>query len=104
MEIIQHNNKAQFLAFVPKIKGSIQEWRLVNISFGKGVEGSIFYIAKKLWSFMHDSEGQIFICSSGELLALARTGTDLDVSALKKNIQGCFPEYECIIDVVETTK
>ena len=104
MEIIQHNNLTQFLAFIPKIKNDIHEWRLINISLTKSADGSIFYIAKKLWEFLKKSEGEIFICNSREILALVKTGVNADMDALKKGIKNSFAEYECVIDIVETTQ
>jgi two-component system chemotaxis response regulator CheY len=103
MEILRHRNLAQFLAFFPKIKNSMSEWRLVNISLGKGSGGSIFSVARKLLGFLSHTDGQIIVCNSHELLALIKTGKSSDVELLKKDILGRLPEYDCTIAIVETT-
>ena len=74
MEILRHSNLAQFLGFFPKIRNSMNEWRLVNISLGKDAGGGIFYVARKLLGFLSHTDGQILICSKRELLALVKTG------------------------------
>jgi len=103
MEILRHNNLAQFLSFFPKIRNSMSEWRLINISLGNEDSGNIFNIARKLLGFLSHMDGQIIVCSRRELLALVKTGKGSDVELLKKDILGRLPEYECTISIVETT-
>lgn len=75
----------------------------MNVSLEKGTEGSIFYLAKKVFEFFQDKEGEIFICNGREMLALVHTGKGADALALQKNMQARFPEYKCIIDIVAPT-
>jgi two-component system chemotaxis response regulator CheY len=103
MEVLRHHDLAQFLAFFPKIKGTIGEWRLVNVSLEKNSAGSIFYIARKLRAFLSHTDGQIIICNSRELLALVKTGKGSDIELLQRDILGRFPDYNCVVAIAETT-
>lgn len=103
MEVLRHHDLKQFLAFFPKIKATIHEWRLVNVSLEAGSSGSIFYVARKLSSFLSHTDGQILICNKNELLALVKTGKDSDMESLQRDILMRFPDYSCVISVAETT-
>lgn len=104
MDFIPHSNLTQFLSFCARIKPEIRAWKLVNVSLGKGTDGSIFYIAKKMKEALSDMQGEIFICNSRELLCLVNAGENADVVALQKKIQAGFAEYECHVEVVDTTR
>jgi two-component system chemotaxis response regulator CheY len=104
MDFIPHSNLTQFLSFCARIKPEIRAWKLVNVSLGRGSGGSIFYIAKKMKEALSDMQGEIFICNSRELLCLVKAGEDADVPTLQKKIQAGFTEYECHVEVVDTTR
>jgi two-component system chemotaxis response regulator CheY len=103
MEVLRHHDLKQFLAFFPKIKSTISEWRLVNVSLEKNSTGSIFYIARKLRGFLSHTDGQILICNNRELLALVKTGKGSEMELLQKDILGRLPDYNCVGAIVETT-
>jgi len=103
MDFLPHSNLTQFLAFCAGIKQEIRAWKLVNVSLSKGT-GSIFYIAKKMRETLSDMSGEIFICNSHELLCLVKAGENADLAALQKRIQSGFSEYECHVEVVDTTR
>jgi len=104
MDFLPHSNLTQFLAFCAGIKHEIREWKLVSASLSKGA-GSIFYIAKKMRETLSDMSGELFICNSRELLCLVKAGEKADLVALQKRIQDGFSEeYECLVEVVDTTR
>jgi two-component system chemotaxis response regulator CheY len=103
MEVLRHHDLKQFLAFFPKIKSTIGEWRLINVSLEKDSSGSIFYIARKLRGFLSHTDGQILICNNRNLLALVKTGKGSDIEQLQKDILIRFPDYDCTVAAVETT-
>lgn len=104
MSFMPHSNLTQFLSFCTKIKPEIKLWKLVNVSLAQGTAGSIFLIAKKLKDSLSGASGEIFICNSRELLCLVKTEEPADLLALKKKIQSGFDGYDCMIDVVDTTR
>lgn len=104
MDFIPHSNLTQFLSFCARIKPEIRAWKLVNVSLSKGSGGSIFFIAKRMRESLSDMSGEIFICNSRELLCMIRTGEDTDVPALQKKIKAGFSEYECQVEIVDTTR
>ena len=102
MEVLRHHDLKQFLAFFPKIRNTISEWRLVNVSLEKDSTGSIFYIARKLRAFLSHTDGQILICNNRDLLVLVKTGKGSEIEQLQKDILGRFPDYDCTVAVVES--
>ena len=104
MNVLQHNNLSKFLACFPKIKKTIKEWSLINISLSGDAEISVFSVTKNLWDFFKDTEGDLLICNSREILALVKTGKNADIGDLQKKLQSRFPGHGFVLDVVETTK
>jgi two-component system chemotaxis response regulator CheY len=96
MEILQNYNLTRFMAFIPTIRKSIAEWRIVEASLTGKTPHNIAFIAKKMQRYFTDSEGIIFICNQREILALVHTGKGVDPATLSKGINDNVPEHSCV--------
>lgn len=95
MEILQHYNLTRLMAFIPKIRKSAHEWRIIEASLSDNTSYNIALIAKKMAMLFNDKEGVVFICNQREILALIRTGKDIDASTLAFNVNKNMPEHSC---------
>jgi len=84
------------MAFIPTIRKSIGEWRIVEASLTGKTSHNIAFLAKRMERYFKDKDGIIFICNPRELLALIRTGKEAEASALSKAINDNMPEHSCI--------
>ncbi len=84
------------MAFIPTIRKSIHEWRIVEASLTGKTAHNVAFIAKKIERYFKDKEGIIFICNQREILALIRTGRDADAHTLTKGINDNVPEHSCV--------
>lgn len=104
MNVLEHDNLPKFLACFPKIKNNLDAWRLITISLEQDAPINIFTVTRVLWERFKTTEGDIFICNSREILALARVGEDDNAINLENKIQALFPDQECTAEVNYATK
>lgn len=95
MEILQQYNLTRFMSFIPTIRKSIDEWRIVEASLTGKTNHNIAFIAKKMEGHFKGRDGIIFICNHRELLALVHMGQDTDAHALSQGINDNMPEHSC---------
>ncbi len=95
MDVLQQYNMTRFMGFIPTIRKSIKEWRIIEASLTGKTHHNIAFIAKKLQVFFEGREGIIFICNSKELLALVRTGESANTDNLLKGMNDNMPEHSC---------
>ena len=103
MEILQQYNLTRFMAFIPTIRKSIDEWRIVEASLTGKTAHNIAFLAKKMERYFKDKDGIIFICNQREILALIRTGKIADTNALSKEVNDNMPEHSCVVLAGETS-
>lgn len=96
MEILQSYNLTRFMAFIPTIRKSTGEWRIVEASLTGKTTHNIAFIAKKIQRYFDGKEGIIFICNQREILALIRTGKEADAKILSRDINDNMPEHSCV--------
>jgi len=97
MEIINQTDFRKFMQFIPTIRETREEWRIIEVSLtGKTNHNSLF-IAKRLNLYFSDNdyEGKIFICNSLEILVLAHTGQETNPKKVEQDLEIYLPEYSC---------
>ncbi len=95
MDVLRGYNLTRFMAFVPKIRKNINEWRIIDVFLTGKTNHNAAYIALKLKEYFGNCEGIIFICNSKEILVLAHTGKDLSGESLSEDIHEKMPKYSC---------
>lgn len=103
MEILPQYNLTRFMAFIPTIRKSVEEWRIVEASLSGQTSHNIGFIAKKIQTIFKGLEGVIFICNSREIIALVRTGKAVSTDILSEEINTNLPEHSCKVHTGDIT-
>lgn len=103
MEFQQRYNQTRFMAFVPKIRKNVNDWRIIEVTLTGKTNHNVFYISKKLMAHFHDLDGIIFICNSKEILVLVHTGADAQIQHLSSQINDNLPQYSCRAEATDIT-
>lgn len=103
MEILPQYNLTKFMAFIPTIRKSVEEWRIVEASLSGQTPHNIGYIAKKLQNIFKGLEGVIFICNSREIIALVRTGKGISPEIISEEMTAKLPEHSCRVQTGDIT-
>lgn len=103
MDVYKHYNVTKFLAYVPKIRQSLHEWWMIDISLTGRTHHNSAYIAKKVHDRLQDREGAVFICNKKHLLVLAHMEPGLDGTQISTTISEKLPEFSCQCSAVDIT-
>src|SRR3982750_165604 len=102
MNILHYTQLQQFLSSFSRIKRTMSEWRLAELSLSQK-DANIQEVALKLQEFFKAREGTVFICNHHELIALIRIGTGADSATLCNDIKSSVREYDCFVTAEEIT-
>ena len=89
MEIVTRQNYQDLLNYLPHIKSSLKEWKLVEIRLTGGSEKH--FTSHKMADLVHsefrEKEGKIYLCNEREVFLLIRWGQDSDPLEIPRKIE-----------------
>lgn len=105
MEIVSRQNYHELLLYLPHIKASLAEWKLVDIRLTGNSEKyfAISRIVDMLHSLFSKQEGKIYLCKGHETFMLIRWGQDNDPQQLVHKIEEFLSAVSCEITVHDPT-
>ncbi len=95
MEFLPYYNQTKFMAFAPRIREDIANWKIVEVVLTGNTRHNTAYIARQLLTHFGTSEGIVFICSRREILVLLHVDTGQDMTKMAGEIQERMPAYSC---------
>ncbi len=89
MEVVSRQNHKDLLGYLPHIKSSLMEWKLVDIRLTGDSERffTIGRMAELVHSLFKDREGKIYLCNDREIFLLIRWGLDADPLLISRKIE-----------------
>jgi len=89
MEIVSRQNYHDLLDYIPCIKSTIKEWKLVDIRLTDDSEKyfTISRMADLVHSLFRDKEGKIYLCNEREIFMLIRWGKANDSLLISRRIE-----------------
>lgn len=107
MEVLHHKkNHRDLLAYLPRLKMTLQEWLFVDVRLlvGKAAEDfTVANVAERLHAIFADREGTVYICNDCEILMLLHWNKNNALSEISRKIERQMPDGSCEIHVSEPT-
>jgi hypothetical protein len=104
MDILQYTSLQTFLQSFSRIRRTMSEWRLAELSLAGQKNVDINEVASNLQQFFRAHEGTVFVCNSHELIALIRTGVNKPSTQLAAEIRDSVREYDCFVTAEAVTE
>lgn len=99
MEIFKTVDISKFQEMIQKVKGNIRDWRVMGVTIGPEVDGSVMRVAKWVKDYFLAWEGMIFVFNKQEIFALIKCGDKVDMVEAKNELMSGLSEFQCQIMV-----
>lgn len=107
MIVLKKGQKDQLMTFIPGIRITMADWKLVEFRLSEEAIAQGYPISsaiEQIYQLFKEKDGVIYTCNDHELLILVRVGAKTTYQAVAKEVTDTLPENTCEVFVHSTDK